>query len=587
MRQRVVIIGALPHPSTVAMEKPTDLVFGLDDRPPLVSWIGVGFQNVAVMAPYLVLVALVVGAAKLPADRAVGFMSMAMLGIAIYTLLQVNRRGPVGSGYLSPPVVSAIFLPGCLIAAAKGGMPLVAGMIVVAGVAECGLARIVGKLRKVFPAVVSGIILMAVGLDLAHIGMRIAWSPDLLGSAEFGGVEITFGVTLATMVALSVWGRGPLRVFCALIGIVAGYVVAACFGQLTPGFFAGLHDTPVFALPDAFPQGITFDVSLILPFVIASVASGLRTVGTLTTCQQINDATWTRPDMKSIAGGVTADGVGCAIGGLFSAPGLSASPSLVGIQKATGVTSRRVAWSIALWLVVLACLPKIASLIVHMPKPVMAGALFFNGTFMFVGGIQVALSRPLGLRGTFLIGLPVLSAVGVMLFPEFFHRLPSWAQPITESAISTATSIAFLLNLVFLIGRWSYSGVQIELHDRKVDRSQVEHFIATEGKAWKLPATDTARISAVVGDLLDQIAADGQAEDAIALRAGWDQYDVTIWVRYRGALPHIGDARPRQDYVEEQAFISGLSGYLSGIHADHVESVVKDSQCELKLTFRI
>jgi len=236
---------------------------------------------------------------------------------------------------------------------------------------------------------------------------------------------------------------------------------------------------------------------------------------------------------------------------------------------------------------VLACLPKIASLIVHMPKPVMAGALFFNGTFMFVGGIQVALSRPLGLRGTFLIGLPVLSAVGVMLFPEFFHRLPGWAQPITESAISTATSIAFLLNLVFLIGRWSYSGVQIELHDRKVDRSQVEHFIAAEGKAWKLPAADTARISAVVGDLLDQIAADGQAEDAIALRAGWDQYDVTIWVRYRGALPHIADARPRRDYVEEQAFISGLSGYLSGIHADHVESVVKDSQCELKLTFRI
>jgi hypothetical protein len=96
-----------------------------------------------------------------------------------------------------------------------------------------------------------------------------------------------------------------------------------------------------------------------------------------------------------------------------------------------------------------------------------------------------------------------------------------------------------------------------------------------------------ARISAVVGDLLDQIAEDGQAEDAIAVRAGWDQYDVTIWVRYRGALPNIADTRPRRNYVEEQAFISGLSGYLSGIHADHVESVVKDSQCELKLTFRI
>jgi len=130
------------------------------------------------MCPYLVLVALVVEAARLPADRAVGFMSMAMLGIAIYTLLQAMRRGPVGSGYLCPPVVSAIYLSACLVAAAKGGMPLVAGMILVAGLAECGLARIVGKLRKIFPAVVSGIILMAVGLDLARIGGPSVFAGD-------------------------------------------------------------------------------------------------------------------------------------------------------------------------------------------------------------------------------------------------------------------------------------------------------------------------------------------------------------------------------------------------------------------------
>jgi xanthine permease XanP len=218
------------------MAKPADLVFGLDERPPIASWLVLGFQHVAVICPYLVLVALVVESAQLPADRAVSFMAMAMLGIAIYTLLQVNRWGPVGSGYLCPPVVSAIYLSACIAAAAKGGMPLVAGMIVVSGLAECGLARIVGKFRKVFPAVVSGIILMAVGLDLAHIGMGIAWSPNLPGSREFGSVEIVFGVTLVTMVALSVWGSGPLRLYCALIGLIAGYLAAACLDQLSADF---------------------------------------------------------------------------------------------------------------------------------------------------------------------------------------------------------------------------------------------------------------------------------------------------------------------------------------------------------------
>ena len=102
------------------MEKPADLVYGLDERPPLWSWIGLGLQNVAAICPYLVLVTLVVEAARLPADRAIGFMSMAMLAIAIYTLLQTIGRAPIGSGYLCPPVVSAIYLPGCLVAAGQG-----------------------------------------------------------------------------------------------------------------------------------------------------------------------------------------------------------------------------------------------------------------------------------------------------------------------------------------------------------------------------------------------------------------------------------------------------------------------------------
>jgi hypothetical protein len=147
--------------------------------------------------------------------------------------------------------------------------------------------------------------------------------------------------------------------------------------------------------------------------------------------------------------------------------------------------------------------------------------------------------------------------------------------------------MAVLLNLLFLVGRWRYGGVQVEIRDRKVGRAQLETFIASAGKAWKLPSADTARILAVVGDLLDQIATDGLAESSVSVRAGWDEYDVTVSIGYRGALPHIGSARPQKDYVEEQAFISGLSGYLSGIHADRVEPFLKDGQCELKLTFRM
>jgi len=102
-------------------------------------------------------------------------------------------------------------------------------------------------------------------------------------------------------------------------------------------------------------------------FAIAGLASGLRVIGVLTTCQQMNNAAWRRPDMQNIEAGVRADGLGCLVGGLLGVSGMSASPSLVSIEKTTGATSRVIAWSIALWLILLPCLPKFAGLIVNMP----------------------------------------------------------------------------------------------------------------------------------------------------------------------------------------------------------------------------
>src|SRR5438874_9432500 len=142
--------------------------------------------------------------------------------------------------------------------------------------------------------------------------------------------------------------------------------------------------------------------------------------------------------------------------GRVAAPGMSASPSLVGIEKITGVTSRILAWPIAGWLVALSCLPKLASVIVNMPRPVMAAALFFNGALMFVAGIQLVVSRPITLRATLIIGLSLLSALSVLFFPEFYQSLPSWTRQFTGSEITVAVVVSTALNAVFLLGTWRY-----------------------------------------------------------------------------------------------------------------------------------
>ena len=144
-----------------------------------------------------------------------------------------------------------------------------------------------------------------------------------------------------------------------------------------------------------------------------------------------------------------ADGIGCAVGGALGTPGMSASPSLVGIEKTTGATSRVIAWAIAGWLVLLACFPKFSSLIVNMPRPVMAAALFFNGSLMFVAGIQIVASRPITLRASLIVGFSILTAQSVLVFPEFYKSLPSWTHQVTGSEITMAVIASVVLNAIF------------------------------------------------------------------------------------------------------------------------------------------
>ena len=150
-------------------EGPNELVYGLNDKPPWPQLIALGFQHVAVICPYLVMVALVVEAAKLPHNIEESALGLAMIAIAFMTILQSLRLGPVGSGYLSPPVVSAIYLSAAIVAARTGSIAAVCGMVVLAGACEVAMAPLINKMRKLFPPVVSGVVIVAVGLELGKI----------------------------------------------------------------------------------------------------------------------------------------------------------------------------------------------------------------------------------------------------------------------------------------------------------------------------------------------------------------------------------------------------------------------------------
>jgi xanthine permease XanP len=566
-------------------ERPVELTYALDERPPWLQLLGLGFQHVAVICPYLVMVALVAEAAKLPREAAQGAVGLAMIAVAAMTVLQSLRFRQLGSGYLCPPVVSAIYLPSSLAAASSFGLPAVCGMVIFAGACEFAVSFLINRTRKLFPAVVSGVVIIAVGLELGKIGTSVLFVHTAAHRDQSTASFATAALALMAMTGLAVWAKGLPKLFCSLLGILMGYVAAAVFHVFSPSFFADFAAAHFFAVPDVSFLSYAFVPSFAAPFAIAGLASGLRVIGVLTTCQQMNDAGWRRPDMRNIEAGVRADGLGCLAGGLLGTPGMSASPSLVSVEKTTGATSRVIAWSIALWLVLLSCLPKFAGLIVNMPRPVMAAALFFNGALMLVAGMQIIASRPITLRATLVIGFSILAALTVAIYPEFYRSLPSWTQQFTGSIISMAVIVSVPLNALFLLGAWHSRQLFLGKDSTPVTAGSLNTFFEKQAKEWKIPTEDAARVRSVVDTAIEYVTA--SANGPVEIEMGSDTFDILVTLRYTGNLPSLPDERPKKEMVEEQSFVSGLSGYLSGLHADRVERIAQGEQCEIKLLFRL
>jgi xanthine permease XanP len=537
-------------------ERPPDLIYALEEKPPLFQLLALGFQHVAVICPYLVMVALVAGAAKLPHEQARNAMGLAMIAVAFLTVLQSLRLGKIGSGYLCPPVVSAIYLPSSMTAASHFGFPVACGMVIFAGACETMIGQLVNKLRKFFPAVVSGVVIMAVGLELGKIGLGVLFHDANAHDPRSMAMFATAICVLVTMTVLAVWAKGLPRLLCALTGILVGYSLSALLDVFPKDFATHLSASPFFALPDPRFISFGFEPSLVIPFAIAGLASGLRVVGVLTTCQQMNDTTWRRPDMKNIEAGVTADGIGCAVGGALGG-----------------------------WLVLLACFPKFSSLIVSMPRPVMAAALFFNGALMLVAGIQIVASRPITLRASLIVGFSVLTALSVMIFPEFYKSLPAWTHQLTESEITAAVITSVILNAIFLLGTWRYSQLRLGDDGTPLTAGSFDDFFLRQAKEWKIPPEDVKRVRSVVDEAIEQVSANAQGP--VEIRVGSDSFDIKVALQYSGNLPSLPDARPKRELVEEQSFVSGLTGYLSGLHADRIERSAKGEECEINLLFRL
>ncbi|NJN39735.1 MAG: purine/pyrimidine permease [Gammaproteobacteria bacterium] len=556
------------------MRKPPNILYGVDEAPPHAVTLLSGLQHAGLMSINLVYPVLVAHAAGASATTAAAMVSLTMVALAIGALLQANVIASIGSGYLCQPVPTVIYLLPSLLAVKEGGLPLVFGMTVAAGLFQAILARALRHVRPLFPPEIAGLVVLMIGIASGLLGLRMIFGGDASEApVQSFDVALAFA-TLAIMAVLSVWGSASLRMVCVLIGMVVGYVIAAAAGQLAEGDLAKVAEGALVALPSFGHLGLDVDVGYVVPFAIAAIAATLKVTGNVTTSQKANDADWSRADMRSVSRGALADGLATAVAGALGSQGVNSSTMNVGLAGGTGVQSRRVAYAVAGIFLLLALTPKIGLLLYLMPRPVAGAALVFASTFILVNGFQIMTSRMLDNRRTLVVGLALLAAFAAELYPQALHALPAGVQAVLGSSLVVVTVIALALNLVFRLG--VRQTVSLVVEPGVMDGARIVEFMNAQGAAWGARPDVIDRAVFNLQQSVETLVSSNVANGPLELEASFDEFNLDVRISYDGAPLELPEKRPSiEEIMASEEGERRLAGFMLRRFADRVAATHK------------
>jgi xanthine permease XanP len=565
-------------------KKPAGLIYGVDDKPPLTASALLGLQHVFVMTAGWVMVVVIVTSIGGTQEEVANVLRMSMIASGIATILQSLPNSPVGSGFFCPISGGPAYISASILAGKVGGLRSVFAMTVISGLFEGLLARVVTRLRPLFPPEVTGLVVTMVGIELVALGCPRFLGFQDGGAGPQGAATAVATVTLAAMIGPTVWGKGKLKLYPVLIGLVVGYLFAHFFGVFQTERLQAMLAAPMISLPRKVHTGWSFDLALLPAFLIASLASTLKSVGDLSLCQKINDADWKRTDMQSVSGGIFAGAIGTGLSGLLGGIGQSTFSSNVGLSLATGATSRSIAIPCGILMILLAFLPKLAAFFAVMPDPVMGAILIYVACYMILAGIQVITSRMLDARRTFVVGIALIFGLSVDMVPGLYRDVPNQIQPLFSSSLAISTVLVVVLNLLFRIGVTKRQCLELM---PGVDSSQkIFEFMETQGGLWGARRDVIMRATAALNEFVESAAGLGLVKGKAQAEVSFDEFNLDMDIRYDGELMEFPSRRPTEDaLLADENAVASLSGFLIRQYADRVKAEMANGRCRIQMHF--
>lgn len=441
---------------------------------PLTKAVPLGLQHVLAMfvgnlTPILIITgACGIGAGSEFAELQVDLLQNAMLVAGIVTLVQLYAIGPVGGKVPIIMGTSSGFI-GVFNSVAKvmGGGIAGYGAIMLAsvlgGLFETVLGFLLKPLRRFFPAVVTGTVVLSIGLSLVSVGVNSFGGGNT--AADFGSIEnLALGAFVTVVIIAFKHGtKGMTSASSILIGIIAGYIASAVMGLfLSPtGITAdGVEYTKAwvlnwdkvaeaswFSIPKLMPVPLVFDLRAIVPVLIMFIVTAVETVGDISGVME--GGMGREATDSELSGGVICDGLGSSFAALFGVlPNTSFSQN-VGLVAMTKIVNRHALATGAVFLVFCGLLPKLAALISIMPQSVLGGAAVMMFSSIVISGIQLITKEPLTARNITIVSTALGLGYGIGANGTVIAGLPEAVQLIFGgSGIVPAAILAIVLNIV-------------------------------------------------------------------------------------------------------------------------------------------
>ena len=433
----------------------TDLIYGVEDRPPFKDAIFAALQHllaifVAIITPPLI----IAGALKLDVEKTSFLVSMSLFVSGISTFIQCKRFGPVGARLLCIQGTSFSFIGPIITTGLMGGLPLIFGVCMAAAPVEMVISRTFRYMRNIITPLVSGIVVLLIGLSLIKVGVvSCGGGYGAMDNGTFGSWE---NLSIAGLVLLSVlfFNRSKnkyLRMSSIVLGICLGYGLAFALGKVDMSSL-NLNLLTSFNIPMPFKYGLDFNISSFIAIGLVYLITAIEATGDVTANSMISGLDIEGEGyVKRVSGGVLADGFNSFLAGVFNSFPNSIFAQNNGIIQLTGVASRFVGYYIAAMLVLLGLFPIVGAVFSLMPDPVLGGATLLMFGTVAAAGVRIVSSQQIGRKETLVLAVSLSLGLGVELIPDILINAPDAIKGIFSSGITTGGLTAIVANAVIRV----------------------------------------------------------------------------------------------------------------------------------------